>query len=135
VPAPHGIELSGDYYLVPGWALARLHRDPRSGLNDYRRTVRGEDHDLDAVLRGMCLAAIHHDERHQVAARGQVSADTSATAPPSTGRLTTAQAAEELRLSPRTVRRHVAEGRLRADRDGYAYSIDRDELDRYRRAS
>jgi excisionase family DNA binding protein len=43
--------------------------------------------------------------------------------------LTVEQAAEELKLHPKTVLRHIREGRLQATRIGKAYRIDRARLD------
>jgi excisionase family DNA binding protein len=45
--------------------------------------------------------------------------------------LTVEQAAEELKLHPKTVLRHIREGRLSATRIGKAYRIDRGTLDTF----
>ncbi|MGJ0534932.1 helix-turn-helix domain-containing protein [Methylocystis sp.] len=45
--------------------------------------------------------------------------------------MTVEQAAEELELHPKTVLRHIREGRLQATRIGKAYRIDRAKLDAF----
>lgn len=45
--------------------------------------------------------------------------------------VTVEQAAEELKLHPKTVLRHIREGRLEAKRIGKAYRIDRAKLDAF----
>jgi excisionase family DNA binding protein len=45
--------------------------------------------------------------------------------------LTVEQAAEELKLHPKTVLRHIREGRLQATRIGKAYRIDRTKLEAF----
>jgi excisionase family DNA binding protein len=45
--------------------------------------------------------------------------------------VTTEQAAEELKLHPKTVLRHIREGRLSATKVGKAYRIDRGTLDAF----
>jgi hypothetical protein len=45
----YGAQIGGGYWL-PGWAVRRLHADPRSPLNRYRRDLRGRDAELYRVM-------------------------------------------------------------------------------------
>jgi hypothetical protein len=45
----YGAQIGGGYWL-PGWAVRRLHADPRSTLNRYRRDLRGRDAELYRVM-------------------------------------------------------------------------------------
>jgi hypothetical protein len=53
-PGPRVVDL-GDHVIVPAWVVVVLHRAPESGLNAFRRAVRGRNRALDeARKRGAC---------------------------------------------------------------------------------
>jgi excisionase family DNA binding protein len=102
----------------------------RAGLADYRRTHRGQNWRVDRVLIEMTEAAIRWQE---LATYGQHRAPDADTVPP-LQRLTTRQVADLTGLSARTIRRAISDGRIAAERVGYAYLIDRDDVNQYRAA-
>lgn len=124
---PQVVDL-GEHVVVPTWVLAVLHTAPESGINEFRRTIRGRDPALDDALRGLCLASTSYLERRTGTATGPTGAAPTDPAPSSAGRLTSTQAADQLGVTPRQVRRLVTEGQLRADRPGYGYLLDADDV-------
>jgi len=104
----------------------------RAGLDKYRRDHRGENPRVDRILIELTEAAIRWRE---LTDRGQKRAPNADTMPPSLSqRLTTRQVADLTGLSARTIRRAISDGRIAAERVGYAYLIDRDDVDQYRAA-
>jgi excisionase family DNA binding protein len=114
--------------VVPGdVALVLL---VKAGLREYRIARRGENRRVDDVLVEMTAAAIRWRES---TGNGHHVAPTQDTGTPSQW-LTTTQAAQRARVSDRTIRRAITDGRLPATRHGHAYAINRDDIDRYTRS-
>jgi excisionase family DNA binding protein len=127
MPAQHyGVEITAACYLLPSWALVKLHADPRSPLHEWRRQLRTRDPELHQVLAEMCLAAIRHAER--VSDKGR----TSRSMPDSGTRLvTTQQAAERVGCTPRSITRAIGNGTLKSTKVGRMHLIDPNELQRW----
>ena len=70
------------------------------------------------------------DELRQVV-RDAVREALSEAKPPATELLTTEQAAAEMGVAPKTIRRRIRTGELRAERHGSRWRIRRDALDGY----
>lgn len=121
-----GVVIREPSYAVPAWAAEALSRQPE--MQQLRRRLRAADIDLYRVLVALAEFGLNHGP---VSTCGQPPAPSTATATPS-GWLSTTQAADRLGVSPRTVRRLVAEGLLCATRPGYGHLIDAEEVDRLR---
>lgn len=100
----------------------------RAGLAQWRLRHRGENWRVDQVLIELSNAALRW---HELAANGQNRAPTGDNGARS-ARVTTTQAADMTGLSPRTIRRAIADGRLPAERVGRTWLIDRRDVGRYR---
>jgi len=112
-------------FLIPAWALARLHNDPRSPMHKYRKDLRGRDTDLYKVLLNMCVAALPSET-------GPVRAPTSDVGEYS-NQLTTAQAAAELNVTQRQVVRLIETGHLTSRRTGRGpHLVDASEVEALR---
>ncbi|MGH3547963.1 MAG: helix-turn-helix domain-containing protein [Pseudonocardiaceae bacterium] len=113
--------------MIPG-DVARTLLD-RAGLDEFRRVHRGEDRRLDECLAE--LTRVAHRWDNLLTEYGQklaAAADTGASSP-----LTTTQAAQRARVSPRTITRAITAGHLPATRVGRAYLVSRADIDAYTR--
>ena len=103
----------------------------KAGLHEYRRGHRGENKRVDDVLVEMTTAAIRWRELTDNGHRIAPTRDNRT----SSQWLTTTQAAQRARVSDRTIRRAINDGLLPATRHGHAYTINRDDFDRYTRST
>jgi excisionase family DNA binding protein len=107
----YGARIGGGYWL-PGWAVRRLHADPRSPINRYRKDLRGRDAELYRVMTNLCLVALQPETRPNDAPKSDIDAHSNQL------QLTTAQAAAELNMTQRQVVRLIETGRLGSRRTG-----------------
>lgn len=99
----------------------------RAGLHKYERTHRGDDWDVDQALIALRSAACSYLNR--MSANGHQVAPITVTQARSA--MTTAEAADRLDCSERTVRRMIQSRQLSAQRIGRQWLIDPGDVDRY----
>lgn len=126
-PRTDAVVVIGDHAAIHADTVARLLQQPE--VVQLRRRVRGDDVGLYRALVELSIFALRHPS---VSSCGQNPAPSTATDTPS-GWLTTSEAAGRLGVSPRTVRRLIAEGLLRADRPGYGHLIAAGEVEAFSR--
>lgn len=115
------IGVSGPEVVVSGRAAAWLLR--YAGLNEYHLDHRGEDAEIDETLVALKVAAL----------TWRNTATGTADAPkPELGAqsewLSTKQVADALAMTDRAIRKAIRENRLKANRVGRAYRINREQL-------
>ena len=115
----HGVD--GAVVLVTGRAAAWLLR--YAELDHYHANHRGEDPEIDQTLIALKVAALSWRE----SATGTKSA-TSAELTTQLQWLSTKQAADALAMTDRAIRKAIRENRLKANRVGRAYRINREQL-------
>ena len=111
---------------VAAWLLSR------AGLEEYHRTHRGVDAELDQVVIALKLAALVWRERNTGADPGTRTADTTGQPAPSPQWLTTTGAARALGIGTRAVRKAIQGGRLPAQWAGGQWWLDREDVAHYR---
>ncbi|MDO9398388.1 MAG: helix-turn-helix domain-containing protein [Herbiconiux sp.] len=115
--------------IVPRRVCAYLNR--YADLDRFRLQTRGQDAEVDGVLVAFRVAALSWQE----AATG-----TKEAAPPelegsSDNWMSTTQAATQLGIGDRAVRKAIAEGRLHAENIAGRWRIRRDQLQHFRRTA
>lgn len=118
---------AGGIVVVPARIAAVLER--YTDVGRLRVDRRGQDAELDAVLQALRFAAMGWKS----SATG-TSVATVAEPGSSSAWLSTTQAATQLHLGERAVRKAIAEQRLRAVRVGTRWRISREDLEQYRAA-
>lgn len=119
----HGI--GAPVVVVPGRVAAWLER--HTDLRRIRAGVRGQDPEIDAVLLALTVAAA----AWRTSATGTKDADRPEVDPPCK-QMSTSQAADLLGVTSRAIRQAVHEGRLTAERVGYRWLLDREDVEHYR---
>ncbi|MFL0359063.1 excisionase family DNA-binding protein [Curtobacterium flaccumfaciens] len=115
----HGMD--GVVVLVTGRAAAWLLR--YAELDHYHASHRGEDPEIDQTLIALKVAALSWRE----SATGTKNA-AAAELPTQLQWLSTKQAADALAMTDRAIRKAIRENRLKANRVGRAYRINREQL-------
>lgn len=123
-PAAYVHGLGGPVVVVPGRVAAWLER--HADLGKLRAEHRGADAEISAVLVALGVAAA----TWRGAATGTTDAATPE--PDSPSELSTSQAAGLAEVSPRAIRRAIAEGRLPARRAGQRWVLSREDVEHYR---
>ncbi len=122
--------LDGPSVEVPGWAAAWLEQ--HTNLATKRVACRGVDPGIDDVLAKLHYVAVHH-----LAGSGQGSADGTETDTAAlieeSSTLTVTEAAAQLGITDRAVRKAIAAGRLKAKRSGAVWLIDTHDINVYKR--
>ncbi|KTR11068.1 helix-turn-helix domain-containing protein [Curtobacterium citreum] len=136
-PAEHYVH--ADFVVVPGRVIAYLERAAR--LDDFRIQHRGQDPQVDEVLRAMHIAALRwRTAVTAAAAPAPSSVDTTAHTTPaqpdgeSSYGLTTGQAAARLGVGAEAVRKAIREGRLPAEQHDGRWRITPEVIEHYRAA-
>lgn len=96
-------------------------------LGTWRRAHRGDDAELDQVLVALTVAGIEY--RNRLAGRGQERAPITVT--DASLAMTTAQAADRLSCSPRTVIRAIRDRKLAAHRVGHMWLVAHEDIEHY----
>ena len=115
----------GGIVVVPSRIAALLDQHLR--LDRFRKNVRGQDAELDAVLLAIRLAAVAHSS-----AAGTIPAKTPEPQPHSRSGLMVPAAAIHLGISDRAVRKAMAEGRLSAQKIDGRWSTSFADIEAYR---
>lgn len=115
------IGVSGPEVVVSGRAAAWLLR--YAGLNEYHLDHRGEDAEIDETLVALKVAAL----TWRNTATGTADAP-KAELDAQSHWLSTKQAADALAMTDRAIRKAIRENRLKANRVGRAYRINREQL-------
>lgn len=119
VPPVAGID--GPVALLSGRVAAYLLR--YADLDRYHMGHRGEDAEVDAALLAMKVVALHW-RTSATGTRNAASAELDA----QSEWLSTKQAADALAMTDRAIRKAIRENRLKANRVGRAYRINREQL-------
>ncbi|WP_082509378.1 excisionase family DNA-binding protein [Curtobacterium sp. Leaf154] len=107
--------------LLSGRVAAYLLR--YADLDRYHMGHRGEDAEVDAALLAMKVVALHW-RTSATGTRNAASAELDA----QSEWLSTKQAADALAMTDRAIRKAIRENRLKANRVGRAYRINREQL-------
>lgn len=131
-PAEHLVfGLDGPAVVVSGRVAAWLLS--RGRLNEYHRTHRGDDPEVDQTLVGLKIAALAWRERHTVGTgHGTTAAGTPPQAAPSPAWLTTTATARVVGITARAVVKAITAGRLPAQWWSGRWWIDPEEVEHYR---
>lgn len=127
-PAAYVHGLDGAVVVVTARTAAWLER--HADLRRLRTEVRGTDPEVDAVLVALGVAAASWS----ASAVGSVRAPAPEVAAESEVRLSTSSAADLLGVTDRAVRLACKGGRLRAERVGGRWLIDREDVEHFRAA-
>jgi Helix-turn-helix domain len=131
IPAEHLIHgLDAPVVLVSGRVAAWLLS--RAGLDEYHRSHRGDDPEVDQVLVALKLAAIAWRERKTSTDHGTREAGAPPHVAPSPKWFTTAAAARVLGITARAVIKAISVGRLPAVWSAGRWWIDPDDVEHYR---
>ncbi|WP_432051123.1 helix-turn-helix domain-containing protein [Verrucosispora sp. NA02020] len=118
---------------VPARVAAWLER--AAGLRELRAQHRGVDPEVDSVLVALATAGAAWRTTHLVSSdptTGRGTDQARQPEPEAVSALTTTQAAHLLGITDRGVRTAITTGRLRAQRIGDRWHIDREDLEHYR---
>lgn len=113
--------IDGPVALLSGRVAAYLLR--YADLDRYHMGHRGEDAEVDAALLAMKVVALHW-RTSATGTRNAASAELDA----QSEWLSTKQAADALAMTDRAIRKAIRENRLKANRVGRAYRINREQL-------
>lgn len=117
----------GPEVRISGRVAALLNRHAR--LDEFRRTIRGRDPELDAAL----VALRHAGEEWITRSTGSGTERAEPAEPaPRSETMNTTAAATQLRITERAVRKAITDGRLTATKIDGRYRITREDVAHYR---
>ena len=125
-PAEHFLHGDAAVVIVPRRVCAYLNR--YAGLEQFRRDNRGHDAEVDNVLVAFRVAELSWRE----AATGTREAPEPELEGSSTHWMSTTQAAAQLGVGDRAVRKAIAEGRMQAENIAGRWRIQQEQLQHFR---